>query len=347
MRLEHYDWHQPYQWNYDRPPLPIEINVPSVPGHWTFCGRNVDSPLGVAAGPLLNGQWCLYYAQLGFDVLTYKTVRSGARSCYSLPNLLPVRCESLEGGDPSLQASEEFHGSWAVSFGMPSQTPATWQADVLETRRRLPANKLLSVSVVGTFQDGWSIEQLADDYAACAIQASQHGADSIEINLSCPNVDTCDGQLYQRPQDSTIVADKVREAIGTVPLIAKIGHFRNSTQLFSLIDALSFHVDAIATTNSVAAKVVNDRGQFLFDGKPRGICGQGILDASVKQTEALASYISRRFLEISVIGVGGIFTASDVKRYLSAGAESVQLATAPMVEAEVGIKIRKNLNESL
>ena len=39
-----------------------------LPGDWDFCGLPVDSPLGVPAGPLLNGDWCLYYASLGFDV---------------------------------------------------------------------------------------------------------------------------------------------------------------------------------------------------------------------------------------------------------------------------------------
>ena len=53
-----------------------------MPGQWQFCGLPVNSPLGVAAGPLLNGRWCLYYASLGFDVLTYKTVRSRRRECY-------------------------------------------------------------------------------------------------------------------------------------------------------------------------------------------------------------------------------------------------------------------------
>jgi hypothetical protein len=46
--------------------------VPDVPGHWTFCGLPVASPLGMPAGPLLNSRWILHYAALGFDVLTYK-----------------------------------------------------------------------------------------------------------------------------------------------------------------------------------------------------------------------------------------------------------------------------------
>lgn len=345
MQLARYDPSQTYAWNYDHAPEPVAVDEPPVPGAWTFCGRKIGSPLGIAAGPLLNGRWCLYYAGLGFDVVTYKTVRSGLRPCYPLPNLQPVRAEALDGDAENLPATREFQGNWAVSFGMPSQTPDVWRADIAETRRLLPRHKLLNVSVVGTVQPGWSIERLADDYATCAHDAAQHGADSIEINLSCPNVSTCDGQLYQQPEDAAIVAQRVREAIGKLPLVAKIGHFPNEVGSERLLDTLAADVNAVAATNCIVAKVVDEAGRALFDGQPRGIAGRAILDASVRQTEIIAEQIARRGLAMAVIGVGGIFTANDVRRYLDAGAESVQMATAAMIDPEVGLKIRIALRE--
>ena len=83
-------------WNYEHAPdeqafegrRPLDAPVPG--RDWDFCGLPVSSPLGMPAGPLLNGRWVLRYAHAGFDVLTYKTVRSRARECYPLPNLQPV-----------------------------------------------------------------------------------------------------------------------------------------------------------------------------------------------------------------------------------------------------------------
>src|SRR4051812_19571338 len=88
--LDHYDWRESYDWNYDHVPAPVIAEEPAVPGPWTYCGLPVNSPLGISAGPLLNGRWILYYASLGFDILTYKTVRSRERACYPMPNLQPV-----------------------------------------------------------------------------------------------------------------------------------------------------------------------------------------------------------------------------------------------------------------
>ncbi len=92
-----YDLRRSYAENYRLAPDIVSIDVPSVPGKWQFCGLPVDSPIGIPAGPLLNGKWCLYYASLGFDVLTYKTVRTVQRNCYPAPNLVPVECGDLPG----------------------------------------------------------------------------------------------------------------------------------------------------------------------------------------------------------------------------------------------------------
>ena len=53
-------------------------------------GRPLNSSLGIAAGPLLNSKWVEAYARLGFDVLTYATVRSTFQAAHALPNIRHV-----------------------------------------------------------------------------------------------------------------------------------------------------------------------------------------------------------------------------------------------------------------
>ncbi len=342
--LPRYDRHQTYEWNYDHAPEPVSLETVEVPGDWKFCGLPVASPLGMPAGPLLNGRWCLYYASLGFDVVTYKTVRSREHPCYGLPNLQPVDCGLLFGGEADLPATETMSGSWAVSYGMPSRKPDDWRADIEWTRRHLPEEKILSVSVVGTVQDGWSLEDLAADYAQCARWAKESGADCVETNFSCPNVSTCDGQLFQQPADSRLVADAVREAIGDLPYIAKIGRIQDRGDAEALLEALHGSVDALAMTNSIASTVVTSDGSRLFDGERRGICGAATRQASVEQTAMLAELIKQRQYQFELIGVGGATCWADVQSYLQAGAMAVHIATAAMVAPAVGWEIRQQMN---
>ena len=329
--LPTYDRTKTYQWNYDHAPAIQSVEIADVPGDFKFCGLQVDSPLGVPSGPLLNGKWCLYYASLGFDVVTYKTVRSGTRLCYDLPNLQPVLCDDLHGGEGPLPATSEMHGSWAVSFGMPSTNPAVWKADVRETRDQLPLGKLLNVSVVGTVQPDWEFQQLADDYALCAQQATESGADTVETNFSCPNVSTCDGQIYQDPIQAEIVARTVRSAIGDTPYIAKVGRITSSSACKELVHALAPFVDAIAMTNSIATQVREPDGNLLFGESQRGICGKATLEASISQVQEFHTIIEEESLELALIGVGGASCYDDAQRYLNAGAHAVHIATAAMI----------------
>ena len=353
-QLDRYDAEQTYRFNYDHAPsvLPEGVQPVAVPGDWTFCGKAVPSPLGMPAGPLLNGKWVLYYAALGFDVLTYKTVRSIDRECYELPNLKPVTTGALTGGETDVPAADAMTGSWAVSFGMPSMGPDEWRADIAWTRDRLPAEKLLSVSVVGSVQPDWSLDDLADDYAQCARWAVDSGADCIESNFSCPNVSTCDGQLYQQPADAARVAERIRSAIGDTAYLVKIGAMAGVSEAGTttaapaateLLDAVSPFADALAMTNSVATQVRNPDGSLLFNGERRGICGDATRTASLAQTELFARLIRDKGLAMSVIGVGGAGNADHVRQYLAAGAEAVHIATAAMVEPQVGLEIRAEL----
>ena len=337
-----YDPTRTYRWNYDNAPEPVDVEVPSFGGDWTFCGRKVASPLGMPAGPLLNGKWVQYYASLGFDVLTYKTVRSSQRDCYPLPNLVPVETGQLTGGEQRLAESTSAGGSWAVSFGMPSTDPGIWRRDVEESRSRLSPEKLLSVSVVGTVQPGWTIDDLAADYATCAKWAVDAGADSIETNFSCPNVETCDGQLYQNPVEAAKVAEAVRQAIGDRPLILKIGHMTASADAEELLNAVGPFATAIAMTNSVATTVEGKDGTLLFDGQQRGICGEATFDASLQQTRLFSDLISKRGDDLRIISVGGVSTADHVQSCIEAGAEAVHIATAAMLDPTVALRIRQS-----
>ncbi len=343
-KLPRYDRTQTYEWNYDHAPDAVELEVPPVAGTWRFCGLPVSSPLGIPAGPLLNSRWLLYYANLGFDVLVYKTVRSAYRACYPLPNLLPIGSNTMmTGAERGLPAADEMQGSWAVSFGMPSKSPVTWQADVERARKLLPREKILCVSVVGSIQPDWTIDQLADDYAMCAKWAAESGADVVEVNFSCPNVSTCDGQLYLNFQSAEIVAARVRESIGKTPLVVKIGHMTERDDVEQFLNAVATHVDGLAMTNSIAATVAAANGELLFDGTKRAICGTVTRFAAIKQIQLFSDALAARRKSLCLVGVGGATSAEDVRQFLQHGADAVHIATAAMINPAIALEIRRQL----
>ncbi len=58
-----------YAWNYAHAPaLPRVRRIPPGPGHRLF-DRRLNSPLGIAAGPLLNARWVEAYATADIDLV--------------------------------------------------------------------------------------------------------------------------------------------------------------------------------------------------------------------------------------------------------------------------------------
>jgi dihydroorotate dehydrogenase len=345
--LPRYDWRQSYDWNYEHAPAPPTFEEPPVQGRWNYCGLPVASPLGLAAGPLLNGRWILYYAVLGFDVLTYKTVRGRFRACYSMPNLQPVISSSLHRDDAVLPTSEEMDGSWAVSFGMPSKDPDVWRTDVETTRRALPSHKILSVSVVATPEPDWTRDDLADDFARCAKWAVESGADCVEANFSCPNVSSADGQIFQQPEVAALVAARLREAVGRKPLLLKIGHVPDEALATDLCRLVAPHADTLVMVNCISAGVVDATGRAMFEAQKRGIAGEAIREGALDQVRLFARVIRRERLGLKLVGVGGIGTANHVQAHIEAGCHAVQLATAAMLDPAIGLKIRPALKFGL
>jgi dihydroorotate dehydrogenase len=329
--IDRYDIGESYEWNYQHAPdSPPRVEVPDVPGHWSFCGLPVASPLGMPAGPLLNSRWILYYAALGFDVLTYKTVRSSFRASFEPPNLLPV---TGEGPELTPAASGD---SWAISFGMPSRDPAEWRPDVERARRGMGARQVLSVSVVASPEAGWTMSQIADDFAQCAVWAADAGAQVVDANLSCPNVCTKEADLYLSPDAAGEVASAIRARLPReVPLALKVGLFESEEQAAAVLRAVTPFATAVSTTNSLTATV---RGRF--GGLKRGIGGAAITARCLSELEMLSKLDSG----VKLIGVGGVMNARDVRGRLAAGAENVHLATAPMLDPLIGLRIRRELS---
>lgn len=351
--MKTYDVEQTYDWNYANAPewdediqsrLAASRHVlEQAEATQSYAGFPVRTAVAVAAGPLLNGRWCLALAAEGFEVVTYKTVRTSARACYAPPNLVAVNSPLPPHQGRSLewvQRSATMHGTWAVSFGMPSREPEVWQNDVTWVRENLPPTHYLAVSVVGTEQADDSLETLASDYASCAVQACRNGADLIELNFSCPNVCSSDGQLFQDPTSAGLVVETVANQLATQnyrqPILVKIGHDADDENLLQLIQALDGVATGCVMTNSLPAVVRDEFGTDLFEGQKRGICGQLTRDTSADQVERFVRLRDANASQLKAIGVGGISDQHDIDHYVAKGAEATQVATAVMIDPDIG-----------
>ncbi len=335
-----YNIHKSYDWNYENGPLfeGLISDRPESTKKTNLFDFELNSPLGVPAGPLLNSNWIKLYAELGWDIPVYKTVRTVYRECHPNPNCIYIpqeeQFEEKDAGSDVVGVFEDQEDSSKVtitnSFGMPSKEPEEWMRDVEKANSYLSDGQVMVVSIVGTPGEGKS---LPADYARCAKMAKEAGARIIEANYSCPNVCSGEGSIFTDPDLSSEISQAIRLEIGNTPLMIKVGNFINLEILEDMVAMNVPFINGISGINTIAMKVYDKYGNQALTGKNRltsGLCGYGIHDISQRFTENLARIRNEDNYDFIICGVGGITSVEGVEARLNGGADIVMSATGAM-----------------
>jgi dihydroorotate dehydrogenase len=336
-----------------RGPWDRALSFPAAPTpmRWTVFGLPTRMPIGVpASGLTANWRWIRYFARRGFNVLTYKTVRSEPRSPHCYPHWV-----FIADGDPweSLDDLSEVYGdletwpkdmkrfSTANSFGVPSPHPEVWKADVGRALAELAPGQLLIVSVMGSNEE-YSGNAMVDDFVRVARLAEETGAPAIELNLSCPNTVRSNEPGMGPPicSDPTTTETIVREVRGAlsqqVKLVVKLSALHADT-LTAVVKAIGDLVDGVAGINTVQVPIHrHGSAESPFIGtaddatRPRsaaGVSGSRIKPLGFNFVENLARIRGELGFSFSILGMGGVTDVPDVEGYVRRGADVVQTAT--------------------
>ena len=336
-----YDVSKSYEWNYRNGPL---FRGPYPPARKVrtpvrLLGFTLNSPLGIAAGPLLNSDWIQVYAKLGFDLLTYKTVRTRRRPSNKPPNCVyvdtrgPLTDKRLGETLWTMPAPPQHLGEISItnSFGVPSRNPDVWQKDVERAKRFLTSGQILVVSTLGSSEYHPDAPSFIVDFARSAALAKEAGADIVELDLSCPNSNAAEGMIYLDPNFSGAISKGAKAEIGETPLFIKLGNFWKRDQFESVIRANAPHVQGIVGINTVKMTVLDPKGRPAIPDRPQsGVCGAGIKQSALQFVRWLCETRKKNRYDFAMIGVGGIMTPDDIDEFMSAGIEAVEVATAAM-----------------
>ncbi len=351
-RLGTYRTDRSYAWNYEHGPVwdgPMPAVPDTPPKH--FFGLEVASRIGISAGLLLNARWIAFYARCGYDILTYKTVRSRQRACHAMPNWLFVDAADAEDLNRTSQAvhaqtrpTSAEYTDWTstVSFGMPSRDPVVWMADVAQARAALAPRQVLVVSVVASPAAGDTADSIVADFGRLAAMAREAGAHAVEANLSCPNVVSAEGDLYLDAALSGRIAKGLRQGAGTLPVLLKIGHVPDEPRMAALLRAVAGQASGLVIVNGLSRPVLNAAGEPAFGAgrKNAGILGRGVHPIGVQDVALATALVQRDRLDLQVAGVGGVARADDAARYFAAGACAVLMGSAPMADPALAARMK-------
>ena len=162
---------------------------------------------------------------------------------------------------------------------------------------------------------------------------STTGVAAIEVNLSCPNLES--GRMFALDRDaSREVVAAVREATD-LPIGAKLSP--NSEDVVAIADAaVGAGADWVVLGNTVwgAGFDITTR-RPLLSGVVGGYSGSPIKPISLR----CVWEVSQALPDVPIVGLGGVSTSDDVIEYLIAGAAAVGIGTAHFASPRLGSRI--------
>jgi dihydroorotate dehydrogenase (NAD+) catalytic subunit len=155
----------------------------------------------------------------------------------------------------------------------------------------------------------------AGDYAdLCERLDAQAAVETIELNLSCPNV--------QEPSASAHEIVQAARAATAKPLYAKLSAAAPDVAAVA-VGAVSAGADGLSLVNTVRGLALEERTLA-----PRLSTATGGLSGPALRPVALAAvYLCARAVDVPIVGMGGVSSGRDALELIAAGAASVALGT--------------------
>jgi len=180
-----------------------------------------------------------------------------------------------------------------------------------------------------------------DEYAALAEILDTTGIDTLEVNVSCPNIKT-GGEVFAT--DPKMVA-QITQAVCQrthLPVFVKL-----SPQVTDIVAiakaAMDAGADGVSLINSFPAMGVD-----VFTRKPKlGNITGGLSGPCLKPIALKMVWDIVRNLNIPVIGIGGITNFEDALEYLIVGAKAIQIGSANFLNPQVSIEVIKGIKAYL
>ncbi|MCS7198605.1 MAG: dihydroorotate oxidase [Candidatus Bipolaricaulota bacterium] len=274
-------------------------------------GIRIYPPITNASGPLS---------------VTYEELERIARSATgAIVTKSMTHCPRQGNPEPRLWAHLDGKIGSLNSMGLPN-------LGYQEYAKLIPKLKEFGKPVIASIASAPCAHNLppVEQYREIAGAIEKAGADALELNLSCPNLE--DVPISMDPQSVRAVLSAVTRDV-KIPIGVKLSPYNNVPKLFEEIarTLLDFEIAYVATINSepltldidlkTRAKVIRPNDGF------GGLGGPAVLPIALAEVHRFYRFFQKHRAQIAVWGVGGIIRAEDAIKHFLAGASVVQIGT--------------------
>jgi len=181
-----------------------------------------------------------------------------------------------------------------------------------------------------------------EDYATCAARINElDNIPAIELNISCPNVKAGGMAFGVTASGAASVVKAVREMYNKT-LIVKLSP--NVTSVVDIAKACEAEgADSVSLINTLVGMAIDiEKRKPILSIATGGLSGPAVKPVALRMVWQVAKAVN-----IPVIGLGGISSATDAIEFLMAGATAIQIGTANFLDPTITIKVRDGINQWL
>ena len=173
---------------------------------------------------------------------------------------------------------------------------------------------------------------------------NEPGIAALEVNISCPNVESR-GQVFAcNPVSAAAVIETVRNVwTNPAPILAKLSP--DVTDIVEIANSVvEVGVDGVSMINTLLGMVIDvDHMKPMLGGKTGGLSGPAIRPVAVR-----AIYqVHAAFPELPILGMGGVRTGHDALEFIAAGASAVSVGTVVFGDPSAPWRIADELANEL
>jgi dihydroorotate dehydrogenase (NAD+) catalytic subunit len=225
----------------------------------------------------------------------------------------------------------ETTGGMLNSVGLQNPGVETWLAD------ELPELVATGARVVASI---WGFTVESYEKAAAMLADAPAEVVAVEVNLSCPNVESR-RSMFAHSATATAEVVEATAAVGARPRWAKLSP--NVTDLTEIaVAALDAGADAVTLINTVMGLAIDPVSRRARLGN----FGGGLSGAAIHPVAVRAVHdVHTARPDAAIVGVGGVSSADDVVELLLAGASAVQVGTATFRDPRATGRILRDLGD--
>ena len=297
-----------------------DLSVELAPHHPT--GLRLANPVMIASGTF---GWDGYGSGLPANLdlhhvgaIVAKTVTMDAREGNPEPRWHPHSWRKAWPTGESIYLNSVGLTNPGIHAALEEKAPvwATWEVPVI-----------LSIA-------GESISQFG---TMASMAEGMPGVSAIELNLSCPNVDS-GAQFSHSPQLALDTVHAVREST-SLPVVAKLSpNVPDITAIAKAVEQAG--ADAITICNTIPAMSIDVATRIPVLGAISG----GLSGPALRPIAVALVYRAAQAVDIPIIGVGGIYSADNALEFILAGAWAVQLGSANLTNFTMPFKVVDDLH---